>query len=199
MSAVRSHLQPIRLCLRCSYTTAAAANTTPSATPLLLKLRSDLKTAMKTKDTNRLNVLRSLLAEITNASKTSSPITTDLQLLSLLRKRAAMSRTAAQEFGAAKRTDLKDKEEAQVAVLEEYAGEVDTIGEEEITRVVGEVIGRMVSDEKKLDLGSVLKNLLGPGGAFNGKPVEKAEVAKIVASLMADLIRKHTAQRSSEV
>lgn len=110
-----------------------------------------------------------------------------------------MSRTAAQEFGAAKRTDLKDKEEAQVAVLEEYAGEVDTIGEEEITRVVGEVIGRMVSDEKKLDLGSVLKNLLGPGGAFNGKPVEKAEVAKIVASLMADLIRKHTAQRSSEV
>ncbi|KAA6414857.1 MAG: hypothetical protein FRX48_01607 [Lasallia pustulata] len=154
---------------------------------------------MKTKDTNRLNVLRSLLAEITNASKTSSPITTDLQLLSLLRKRAAMSRTAAQDFGAAKRTDLKDKEEAQVAVLEEYAGEVDTIGEEEITRVVGEVIGRMVSDEKKLDLGSVLKNLLGPGGAFNGKPVEKAEVAKIVASLMADLIRKHTAQRSSEV
>lgn len=131
-----------------------------------------------------LNVLRALLAEITNASKTTSPIKTDLQLLSLLRKRVAASRTAAQQFGAANRTDLKDKEDAQVAILEGYAGEVDTIGEEEITRVAGEVIGKMRTAEKKMDLGSVLKALVGPGGEFDGKPVEKAEVAKIVKGML---------------
>lgn len=136
------------------------------------------------RDCYSLNVLRALLAEITNASKTSSPIKTDLQLLSLLRKRAAASRTAVQEFSAANRVDLKDKEEAQVAVLEEYAGEVDTVGEEEITRVVGELIGRMRTDKKKVDLGSVLKALVGPGGGFDGKPVEKAEVAKIVKGML---------------
>ncbi|KAI4126783.1 MAG: hypothetical protein LQ347_004833 [Umbilicaria vellea] len=180
---MRLHMWPIRLCLRCSYATAAA-NSTPSASTLLLKLRSDLKVAMKVKDINRLDVLRALLAEITNASKTSSPIKTDLQLLSLLRKRAAASRTAAREFSAANRTDLKDKEDAQVAVLEGYAGEVDTIGEEETTRVVGEVIGKMRNDEKKVDLGSVLEALVGPGGEFDGKPVEKAEVAKIVRGML---------------
>ena len=124
------------------------------------------------------------MAEITNASKTSSPIKTDLQLLSLLRKRVAASRTAAQEFSAANRADLKDKEEAQVAVLEGYAGEVDTVGEEEITRVVGEVIGKMRTDEKKVDSGNVLKALVGPGGEFDGKPVVKADVAKIVKGML---------------
>jgi uncharacterized protein YqeY len=42
-----------------------------SAPPLLLKLRSDLKTAMKAKDTNRLNVLRGLLAEVTKQPRSS--------------------------------------------------------------------------------------------------------------------------------
>lgn len=146
----------------------------------LKRERSDAKV----RNCYSLNVLRALLAEITNASKTTSPIKTDLQLLSLLRKRVAASRTAAQEFSAANRTDLKDKEDAQVAVLEGYAGEVDTIGEEEITRVVGEVVGKMRTAEKKVDLGSVLKALVGPGGEFDGKPVEKAEVAKIVKGML---------------
>ena len=91
---------------------------------------------------------------------------------------------AAQEFSAANRNDLTDKEEAQIAVLEEYAGEVDTVGEEEITRVVGEVIGKMRTEQKKVDLGTVLKALVGPAGEFDGKPVEKAEVAKIVKGML---------------
>ena len=133
----------------------------------------------------RLNVLRALLAEYTNAAKTSSPIKTNIQLLALLRKRIAASRSAAVEFNAANRSDLKDKEEAQITVLEEYAGGVETIGEDEITRVVGEVIGKMRTTEgQKVDTGSVLKSLLGPGGAFDGKPVERGEVARVVKGML---------------
>ncbi len=131
-----------------------------------------------------LSVLRALIAEYANAAKTSSPIKTNIQLLALLRKRAATSRSAAIEFSAANRNDLKDKEEAQIAVLEEYAGGVETVGTEEIRRVVGEVIGKMRTEGLKADMGAVLKNLVGPGGAFEGKPVEKGEVARIVKGML---------------
>jgi len=73
---------------------------------------------------------------------------------------------------------------AQVAVLEEYAGGVETVEQEEITRVVGEVIGRMRTGDQKVDLGSVLKAVIGPGGEFDGKSVEKAEVAKVVKGML---------------
>ncbi|KAI9662819.1 MAG: hypothetical protein M1821_007865 [Bathelium mastoideum] len=166
---------------RCLYSTPATA----PAPPLLLKLRSDLKTAMKAKDTNRLNVLRALIAEVTNAAKTSSPIKSDMQLVSLLRKRAAASKIAGEEFQSAGRADLREKEEAQTAVMEEYLGGIQTVGEDEISKVVGERVQRLKADGIKLDMGTILKSLLGPGGDFDGKPVERADVAKEVKAALA--------------
>ncbi|KAK4983916.1 hypothetical protein LTR66_008671 [Elasticomyces elasticus] len=179
----RPMTQQARTCLRCRYST----NTTPPpAPPLLLKLRSDLKTAMKAKDTNRLNVLRGLLAEVTNAAKTSSPIKSDMQLLSLLRKRSVAAKAAASEFQEAGRPDLKDKEEAQAAVLEGYAGSVETVGQDEVRSTVVQVVDEMKGEEgSKVHMGDVLKRLLAPDGPFEGKPVEKAEVAKAVKEVLA--------------
>ena len=132
----------------------------------------------------RLNVLRALLAETTNASKTSTPFKTDIQLLSLLRKRAAASKSAAQEFDAANRDDLRDKEVAQAAVLDEYASGVEIIGKDEITEVVAKTIGKMRTDGQITNAGSVLKALIGAGGELDGKPVDKAEVATIVKGML---------------
>ena len=139
---------------------------------------------MKNRDANRLTVLRSLLSEITNAAKTSNPIKTDIQLLSLLRKRAAASKSAAHEFQAAHRADLEEKEQAQVTVLEEYAGEIQTVGENELRASVEEAISYAKAQSGKTDLGSLLKGLLGPGGKLEGKPVDKGEVAKAIKSAL---------------
>ncbi|KAI9704718.1 MAG: hypothetical protein M1836_006498 [Candelina mexicana] len=173
---VRLFLRALRPCLRRCYATAPTA---PSAPPLLLKLRADLKTAMKAKDTNRLNVLRALLSETTNASKTSSPIKTNIQLLSLLRKRAATSRAAASEFSAANRDDLKAKEDAQVTILEEYAGGVETTGSDEIRQSIDAAVEALKVEGGRLDIGTLLKRVIGPGGILDGRPVERAEVARI--------------------
>ena len=132
----------------------------------------------------RLNVLRAVLAETTNASKTSSPVKTDVQLLSLLRRRAAASKAAAQEFSAANRDDLREKEDAQIAVIEEYASGIDTVGQEEIKEVVTRVIGKMRVDGHTINAGVVLKAIFAPGGQLDGKPVEKAEVARIVKGML---------------
>ncbi|MCJ1478532.1 hypothetical protein MMC13_007212 [Lambiella insularis] len=154
------------------------------APPLLMKLRSDMKAAMKAKDTNRLEVLRGIIAETTNASKTATPFKTDIQILSLLRKRAAASKAAAQEFGAAKREDLRDKEEAQIAILEEYASGVETVGEDQIIEVAARVVGQMRTEGQTVNLGTVLKTLVGAGGELDGKPVEGAKVARIVKGML---------------
>ncbi|TVY52847.1 Altered inheritance of mitochondria protein, partial [Lachnellula suecica] len=95
---------------------------------------------MRAKDTARLSVLRSLLSSTLNASKTSSPINTDLQMLSLLRKSSAQGKTASEEFRKNGREDLAAKEEAQVGILEEYAGGVEVVGEGEIRGVVEGVV-----------------------------------------------------------
>ncbi|TVY12497.1 Altered inheritance of mitochondria protein 41, partial [Lachnellula arida] len=126
----RQAIRASRLCCVRGYATGA---NTPA--PMLLKIRKDLKSAMQNKDANRLLVLRALLSQTLNASKTSSPINTDMQMLSLLRKSSAQSRAASEEFKRNGREDLARKEEDQIRVLEEYAGGVSVVGEEEVRRV----------------------------------------------------------------
>ncbi|KAF2774412.1 GatB/YqeY domain-containing protein [Teratosphaeria nubilosa] len=169
------------ICLQC----CRYASETSPAPPLLLKLRQDLKTAMKEKDTNRLNVLRSLLAEVINQTKTSSPITTDMQLLSLLRKRAAASKAASGEFKAAGREDLVEREQSQARIIEDYAGSVETLTESDVREAVGRVVEEVKAVATgKVNMGDVLKRLLGPGGSLDGKPVEKSQVAKVVKEVL---------------
>lgn len=127
-----------------------------------------------------LNVLRALISETNNAAKTASPIQTDIQLLSLIRKRASASKEAAQQFAEADRPDLKEKEDAQIAILEEYAGHVKTLTVEEVEAVITKEIAAIKEAGKKLEVGQVLKALFAPGGALDGKPADRKEVAGLV-------------------
>ncbi|GIK03894.1 hypothetical protein Aspvir_007969 [Aspergillus viridinutans] len=157
----------------------------PASPPLMAKIRSDLKVAMRAKDTARLNVLRALISETNNSAKTSSPIQTDLQLLSLIRKRAAAAKEAAKQFADADRPDLKEKEDAQVTILEEYAGQVETMSPEDVKAIVSQELSKLKEAGKKVDVGALLKSLFAPGGALDGKPAERAEVAKIAKEAVA--------------
>lgn len=169
------------ICPQCRYYAETVA-----PPPLLLKLRSDLKTAMKEKDTNRLNVLRGLLAEVTNSAKTATPVKTDMQILSMLRKRQASAKAASDEFKAAGRQDLVDREEGQVKVLEEYAGGVETMSVDDIRAAVVKTVDEAKAEQGgKVNMGEVLKKLLGPEGSLDGKPVEKKDVASIVKEVLS--------------
>lgn len=143
-----------------------------------------MKKAMQAKDTNRLNVLRGLLAQTLNASKTSNPITTDMQVLALLKRTATQSRAASAEFRAAGRSDLADKEETQVHILEEYAGDVQVVGVDEILRVVEGVVDSMRNAGERVAMGDVLKRVFSPE-IFGSKVVDRGEVAKIVKRIMS--------------
>lgn len=154
------------------------------APPLLLKIRNDLKTAMRAKDAARLNVLRSLLAEVTNAAKSPNPVKTDMQLLSMLRKRQAAAKAASLEFKAAGRDDLVEKEQAQVDVLDEYSGDVELMATEDVKAAIQSTIDELKAKTPDLKAGPVMKAIFAPGGSLDGKNVEKSTVPGIVKELL---------------
>jgi uncharacterized protein YqeY len=108
-----------------------------------------------------------------------------MQVLSILRKKLSASKAASQEFADAKRDDLKQKQDAEIAVLDEYAGQVETFSEDRISEVVEEVVKTMEGSSTKPNAGLVLKELFKPGGTLQDKPVEKAQVAAIVKRRLA--------------
>ena len=101
-------------------------------------------------------------------------------MLAMLRKRAQSSRVAASEFNANKREDLAEKQEAEIKVLDEYAGQVDTLSEKDVAQAVDDAVRAVEASGAKTNPGLVLKELLKPGGALQGKPVEKSTVADVV-------------------
>lgn len=164
-----------------------SAEASPASPPLLAKIKTDLKTAMRAKDAARLSVLRTVLSTTNNAAKTSSPIKTDVQLVQLLRKTARGNQEAAQEARAAGREDLIEKEEAQVKIIDEYiaASGVQSLSQDEMRAIVEKVLSEVKSegvDEKKV-FGELFKRLTTTGGPLDGKEVDRSEIAKIAKEL----------------
>ncbi|KAF2141416.1 uncharacterized protein K452DRAFT_327102 [Aplosporella prunicola CBS 121167] len=180
--------QPARVCLRCLRTSRAflrfSSTDGASSSPILSRLREDMKAAMRSKDQPTLAVVRSLLADITNLSKTASPIANDTHLRSLLLKKTSQAQAAAQEFRDAKREDLATKEDTSVQIMQRYVGEIEEVGglvkDEEVKEVVQKTLAEW--SEGKKDFGSVMKKVL---GVFEGKMVEKSDVAKAVKDALA--------------
>lgn len=71
-----------------------------------------------------------------------------------------------------------------MAVLEEYAGQVKTLGVEEVKAIITQQITIMKESGEKLAVGLVLKALFSPGGALDGKPADRKEVAGLVTQAL---------------
>ena len=108
-----------------------------------------------------------------------------MQMLALLRKTSAQSRAASEEFTKNGREDLAAKEQDQIRVLEEYAGDVEVVGEEEVRRAVEGVVAALKGEEGKLQMGDVLKAVFKPE-VFGERNVERGDVARVVKEVLAE-------------
>lgn len=138
---------------------------------VLPRLMADLKDAMRAKDTPRLNVLRTLRAEITNASKTPKPIDSDPKLLALIKKQMAAAEKAIAEFESAKRDDLVEKERAQMQVMQAYVEEIPVLSKSEMDSMVEEAVALLTKDSGKAQFGAVMKAVLAKA---TGLPVDQS-------------------------
>jgi len=150
-------------CMR-TFVTSASLRSEPKILP---RLQSDLKTALRAKNKPALSVIRSLQAEIINASKTAKPITTDASLYSLVQKQIKMASGAIEEFKAAKREDLVEKEQGQLDVLQQYADEIPKVAESEVDEIVKNIVESQKEGDKRTH-GVVMGKAM---GAFKGRPV----------------------------
>lgn len=105
-------------------------------------------------------------------------------MLNIIRKRIKSSEAAAEEFSNAKREDLRSREAAQVAMLQEYIQDSDSMGEEDITVAIQAVIGTMRTEKNEVNRGSIMKALVGPGGTLDGQIVDKSDVARLVGGII---------------
>lgn len=126
-----------------------------------------------------------MISDYNNASKTSSPITNDMQILTLLRKRKASSEDAEKEAIDLKREDIAEKQRAEISIMDEYAGSIQMMPIDEIKTTVQSVIDQLRNTGADTKSGQVLKEIFKPSGLLDGKPVEKSQVAKLVNDILS--------------
>lgn len=110
-------------------------------------------------------------------ARVDRPVAKDQQLYELLKNRLNLSKAATVEFIAAKRDDLMEKEQAQIAVLEEYIGALELATDDEILRLANEANAEIRSQGRNPRMGHIIKRIL---TKLNGKPAEMTNVARIV-------------------
>lgn len=150
--------QPVRLGSLC--TTRAL-----SESEIKTMVSTDLKASLRAKDKTRCAVLRSILNEVAEASRNSKPIDSDAALHALLRKSMKTSAKAIEDFTKANREDMVEKEKAEIAVMEEYVGKLNVVGEEEMDQAIARAIEKLKAD---------------------GQPVKKAAVRQLVFIQLKD-------------
>src|ERR671918_1390507 len=87
---------------------------------LSARVNTDITTAMKAKDQARLSALRMLKAAIMNKGVEKGRNLEDAEVLQVVSSLVKQRRDSIEQFAKAGRTDLVDKETAEISVLENY-------------------------------------------------------------------------------
>lgn len=117
------------------------------------RLASELKIALKERASERVGVIRFLIAQLYNKSKEKEAHgegqkLSDEEAVDVLQKEAKRRREAVELFRKGGRSDLVSKEEAELKILEAYLP--PPVSREEINSVLDELINRGVKDFNSL-------------------------------------------------
>lgn len=122
------------------------------------KILSDVKTAMKAKDSVRLNTLRFLQSAIKNCEidMRPNPIT-ETEVMGVIRKLVKQRKESIEQYSAGGRQDLVDSETAELHILEELLPA--QMSKEKLEQIVNEVIITLNAKSVK-DMGPVMKEVI---------------------------------------
>ena len=133
---------------------------------LVQKIRSDMTSAMKARDSLRVETLRGALSAFTNelVAKRLKPTEKlgDNDAVAVLKRLAKQRKEAAEQYGIGGRAELAEKENKELKILEEYLPQ--TASREDIEKVVRAKMAELkifdTSGAGKLT-GAVMKELAG--------------------------------------
>jgi uncharacterized protein YqeY len=137
------------------------------------QVNSDITSAMKAKDAARLSALRMLKAAIMNKGIEKGHDLDDPEVLQVVSSLVKQRRDSIEQFSKAGRTDLVEKETAEIAVLERY--QPPAASAEEIDAAVAAAIAETGAASPK-DMGKVMKAVMPrlAGKTADGRVVSEA-------------------------
>lgn len=150
---------------------------------LIQKVRADMIAAMKAKDSLRVDTLRGAIATFTNelvakGKKPTDEVTDDI-VIGVLKRLAKQRKDSIEQFTKGGRTELAQKEAAELKIIEEYLPQTASKEEiEKVARAKKEELG--ITDAKDMGkfMGVVMKEF---GGNADGNDVKEV-VQKVLSS-----------------
>jgi len=142
------------------------------------KIATDMTAAMKAKEAVRLSALRMLKAAVMNKEVEKGRSLEDGEVLQVVASLVKQRRDSVEQFSKAGRTDLADKETAEIAILEHYLP--PAISADEIDAAVAAAIAETGASSAK-DMGKVMKAVMPKlaGKNADGKAVNDAVRRKL--------------------
>jgi uncharacterized protein YqeY len=142
------------------------------------RLTSDLKQAMKAGDTTRRNVIRLVMSAVKNAEIAKRAELEESDILGVIAKEARQREESIDAFKQGNRQDLVDREEAELAIIQEYLPQ--QASRDEIVTAAQQIIAE-VGAEGPRDKGKVMPRLI---AQFKGK-ADGREINDIVTELLS--------------
>jgi uncharacterized protein YqeY len=135
------------------------------------QLDSDMKAALKSRESIRLETIRGARGAIRNKEIEVGDALDDDGIMQVLRKLVKQRMDSVEQFRAAGRDDLADKELLEQGVLEAYLPRAPAAAE--IEEVVGQLIAELGAEGPR-DMGKIMKPALERlGPAADGKSVSE--------------------------
>ncbi|MEE9423805.1 MAG: GatB/YqeY domain-containing protein [Methylococcales bacterium] len=123
---------------------------------LNLKIRSEMKTAMKSGNKIRLGTIRLMMAAIKQREVDERTTMNDDQVIAILDKMLKQRRESIKMYTDASRNDLAEAEQAEILVIQEFLPEA--LGEAEIDKMISDTI-QETGAESMRDMGKVMGKL----------------------------------------
>ncbi|MGH1470926.1 MAG: GatB/YqeY domain-containing protein [Cellvibrionaceae bacterium] len=117
------------------------------------QLTSEMKTAMKAKDKERLGVIRLILSECKRIEVDERIELSDERIISILDKMTKQRRDSIKQYEAAERQELADQEAYEITVIKEFLPEALT--EDDLAKLLSQAIADSGASSIK-DMGKVM-------------------------------------------
>jgi uncharacterized protein YqeY len=142
---------------------------------LLERITNDMKEAMRARESEKLSTLRMAKAALMNEQNKNGIdyVLSDEEIVKVLQTLVKQRKDAADQYQAGGRTDLAEKEIAEIAVLQVYLPR--EASDAEITAAVGAAVAETGASSLK-EMGTVMKAAMAKlsGMSVDGKKVNEA-------------------------
>jgi uncharacterized protein YqeY len=148
-----------------------------SDSPLKIRITDDMKASMRAGEKERLATIRLILAAIKQREVDERIDLDDAMVIAVLDKMSKQRRESIDQFGKAGRTDLVDKENGELTIIQSYMPK--QLSDAEIDGMIADAIKSTGASSVK-DMGKVM-------GILKPKLAGRADMGKVGASIKSKL------------